>query len=135
MTYARLIAAAALIAASTTLQAAPQAVADPTAPGSHFALATEAFARKEYARAAREIRKGSAFVEQQAGRALGGAGKELHSAAMDLKVLAGKVQKGTVKDAAALDAAFSKAKQAIEASRRDAPIPGDKSFTSGGDRG
>ena len=135
MTYARLISAAALIAASATLQAAPQAVGDPSAPGSHFSLATEAFAKKEYARAAREIRKGSAFMEQQAGRALGGAGKELHSAAMDLNVLAGKVQKGTVKDAAALDAAFSKAKQVIEASRRDAPIPGDKGFVSGDGRG
>jgi len=106
MTHARLIAAAALIAASTTLQAAPQGVADPAAPDSHFAPSAQAFARKAYAAAAR-----------------------------DLKDLAGKVRTATVKDAAALDTAFSKAKRAVEANRREAPIPGDKGFISGGDQG
>ena len=114
---ARLILAAAAIFASATLHAAEN---DPAAD---FARATRAFASQEYARAAREIRNGGAFVQQQASRAAGATKQALSAAAKDLNALAAGVEKGAVRNRAALESAFSRAKNALDASRRDTPWP------------
>jgi len=113
----RLILAAAMIAASATVRAAEND------PGADFARATRAFAAQEYARAAQDIRDGGAFVQRQASRAAGATKQALSAAATDLNRLAAGVEKGAVRDRAQLEAAFTRAKNALDASRRDTPWP------------
>jgi hypothetical protein len=113
----RLTLAAAMILASATLHAAE------SDPGADFARATRAFASQEYARAAQEIRNGGAFVQRQASRAAGATKQALNAAATDLNALAAGIEKGAVRDRAALESAFTRAKNALDASRRDTPWP------------
>lgn len=84
----------------------------------HFGAAAEAFARKEYKRAAEEIREGKALVELEAARADQEGRKALEGAASDLKKLATAVEKGSVKDGKALAMAFAKTENALARSHR-----------------
>lgn len=87
-------------------------------PERHFGAAAAAFAKKEYKRAAEEIRKGEAFVELEAIRAGKDGRNALHAAAAELEKLATSVEKGSVKDWKALEAAFAKAEHALALSHR-----------------
>lgn len=96
MKRATTIAAAALIAVSATVQAAPSAPVAQNQPAAsepgHFGLAAQGM---------------------------------FSAASADLNAFVGKVEKGAVKGAAAVKSVLFKAKNALAASRRDAPAPAD----------
>lgn len=87
-------------------------------PQHHFGAAAAAFAKNEYKHAAEEIRKGEAFIELEAIRAGKDGRNALNAAAAELKKLATSVEKGSVKDGKALEAAFAKAEHALALSHR-----------------
>lgn len=87
-------------------------------PDQHFRSAKEAFLKKEYQKAAEEIRKGTAFVKLEAGRASADAKQALNASAHELERLADDIAKNGVKDVEALENTFARADQALAQSHR-----------------
>lgn len=82
-------------------------------PQRHFTSAASAYAAKDYALAAAEIRKGESYVRKEAGRATGLAKTGLADSADQLEDVARNVQTGSEQDAAVLRRAFARANQAL----------------------
>jgi len=83
------------------------------APGEHFHKARENFLKKDYKAAAKEIRKGAAFIKLQAALATA-EGKILLTASIDeLEKLAKDIEQGTVTSAVTLNHAFARAHHAL----------------------
>ena len=87
-------------------------------PQRHFGNAIEAYAKKDYHAGATEIRKATSYVRLEAGRATGEAKQALQSSVAELDKLAASVEKGAVKDAKALDMAFTHANHALALAHR-----------------
>ena len=82
-------------------------------PQRHFGSAIEAYAKKDYQAAATEIRKATSYVRLEAGRATGDAKQALQSSVAELDTLAASVEKDALKDATALEKAFTHSNYAL----------------------
>ena len=78
-----------------------------------FHKARENFLKKDFKDAAAEIRKGEAFVKQEAGQATGEAKQALSASAQELDKLADEVQKRTVSSVKELERTFARAHYAL----------------------
>ena len=84
-------------------------------PQEHFQNAHEAFLKKDLQRAAEEIRKASAFVKVEAGRATDDGKQSLLASVRDLDKLADAVEGGTIPSVKHLDDAFGRVDHALAA--------------------
>ncbi|MEP7153888.1 MAG: hypothetical protein ABI856_19460, partial [Nitrospira sp.] len=87
-------------------------------PQRHFGSAIEAYAKKDYQAAATEIRKATSYVRLEAGRATGDAKQALQSSVAELDTLAASVEKDALKDATALEKAFTHSNYALAVAHR-----------------
>jgi len=99
---------------ATIWAAAGQAQTPARGPGEQgeldqlFKKARENFPRKDFKDAAADIRKGQAFVKQEADRATGEAKQTLTASAQDLNKLAEELQKRTIRSVKDLDSVFAR---------------------------
>jgi hypothetical protein len=84
-------------------------------PQEHFQSARESFLKKDFQRAAEEIRKAAAFVKVEAGRAKDDGKQSLLTSVRDLDKLADEVERGTTSSVKQLDDAFGRADHALAA--------------------
>jgi hypothetical protein len=96
-----------------------QAQREATAQARHFQASLEALAKKDYDRAAAQIRQGEALVERASARAHNEARVTLHAAASELRSLASEVESGATRDAQALKSAFARAEDALSLHHRE----------------
>ena len=82
-------------------------------PESQFEKAHEFFLKKDLKAAASEIRKGVAFLKQEAGSAAKDGKKDLTASIHELEKLANEVEKGAVTSEKRLKDAFARAHQAL----------------------
>jgi len=82
-------------------------------PESQFEKAHEFFLKKDLKAAASEIRKGVAFLKQEAGSAVKDGKKDLTASIHELEKLANEVEKGAVTSEKRLKDAFARAHQAL----------------------
>jgi hypothetical protein len=82
-------------------------------PESQFEKAHEFFLKKDLKAAASEIRKGVAFLKQEAGSATKAGKKDLTASFQELEKLANEVEKGAVTSEKKLKDAFARAHQAL----------------------
>lgn len=78
-----------------------------------FKKAREDFLRKDFKRAAENLRKGEDFVKQEAGRAAGESKQTLTASAQELGKLAQRVEKRTIRSVKQLDPVFVRAHHAL----------------------
>lgn len=95
-----------------------QAQREATEQARHFEASLEALARKDYDRAAAEIRKGEALVEREAALAKNEARAALDGAAAELRRLAAEVESGATHNAEVLKSAFARTAQARALAQR-----------------
>jgi Do/DeqQ family serine protease len=86
----------------------PRDVAD-----AQFHRARESFLRKDYQEAASEIRRAAAFLQEEAGRAVGEAKQGLIASSQGLNKLADEVEGKAIQSSKELDKAFTRAHQAL----------------------
>lgn len=82
-------------------------------PGRHMDRAREAFLIVDAGDAAAEMRKAATYLKISAGQAADGSKRALLRSAHELESLAHRVEAGTVKSVAELDAAFARALHAL----------------------
>ena len=82
-------------------------------PESQFEKAHEFFLKKDLKAAASEIRKGVAFLKQEAGSAAKDGKKDLTASIHELEKLANEVEKGAITSEKKLKDAFGRANQAL----------------------
>ncbi|MGH7182357.1 MAG: hypothetical protein ACREJN_10315 [Nitrospiraceae bacterium] len=87
-------------------------------PQRHFVGAIEAYAKKDYQAAATEIRKAASYVRLEAWRAASETKQALQISVAELDTLAASAEKGAVKDAKAMDKAFTHANHALALAHR-----------------
>jgi len=107
-----ILASAMLIATTAFVGAAEPSGAKSTEPqrmNDYFRHARDAFSKNQLEQASRDIRDGADIVRQEAGRATGDEKDRLTASAGDLKELASRVEKGSVKDVAELNREFARA--------------------------
>jgi hypothetical protein len=97
----------------TTPPSAQVERADAASPHKQFQASLKALAEKDYERAAAEIHRGEAVVEQAAARAAGDARAALEASAAELKTLAAEVGSGAVHEKRSLESAFARAEHAL----------------------
>ncbi|MEO8280030.1 MAG: hypothetical protein ABI564_10085 [Ideonella sp.] len=87
-------------------------------PQRHFGAAAEAFAKKDYAAAAAEVRKAAAYVRLESARTAGEAKRGLDAASADLDRSARDLDKGAVKARKDMDQAFARTDRALALAHR-----------------
>jgi hypothetical protein len=110
-----LFAATGLVGAAETHPSARSPSTDPVRMNDHFRDAREAFDGRRFGEASRDIRAGADIVRQEANEATGPDKDGLVAAAGDLRALASRVEKGSVKDVAELNSEFARADNRLAA--------------------
>ena len=87
-------------------------------PQRHFGRALEAYVKKDYQAAAKEIRKATSYLRLEAGRATNEAKQAIESSVAELDTLAVSVEKETVKDEKTLVTAFTHSNYALSLAHR-----------------
>jgi hypothetical protein len=100
-------------AAVTKAQTTQKSTMEVEEPESQFEKAHEFFLKKDLKAAASEIRKGVAFLKQEAGSAAKDGKKDLTASIHELEKLANEVEKGAVTSEKRLKDAFARAHQAL----------------------
>ena len=124
-------------AASPTPMAVPAPAAEPRhlnrRIGAIFTKAREAFVRADLKLAALEVRRGAAVLRKEEYKANGDVRKELAATALDLDLLASRIEQSKVKAGSELDTAFARADQALaENGKVMAKTAGDLKTTTPG---
>jgi hypothetical protein len=102
-----------VFAPGTKAQTTQKSTMEVKEPESQFEKAHEFFLMKDLKAAASEIRKGVAFLKQEAGSAAKDGKKDLTASIQELERLASQVEKGAVTSEKKLKGAFGRANQAL----------------------
>ena len=87
-------------------------------PQRHFLAAADAYAKKDYKTAAREVREGAAYLRLESARAVGGVKKELDAAGAELDRTARSLDRGALKADKSMDKSFADAEHALALAHR-----------------
>src|SRR5690348_2718886 len=112
---ALLLASTAFVSAADTRSSADSRTNEPTRMNDAFRRARESFEKSRFEDASRDIRAGADVVREEANRASGTEKDDLTASAGDLKNLASRVEKGSVKDVAELNREFARADNRLAA--------------------
>jgi hypothetical protein len=112
---ALMLAATGFVSAAETRSTEGSRATEPSRMNDAFRHARDAFESRRFDEASRDIRAGADVVRQEANKATGKEKDDLAAAEGDLKELASRVEKGSVKDVAELNREFARADNRLAA--------------------
>ena len=107
------LAVASVVSPASSAQAAREPSVKAAEPGSHFQKADELFLKKDFKRAASEIRKGAGFLRQKVKSATKDSKESLNASAQELEKLAKDVERGGVTSEKQLKDTFARSYYAL----------------------